>query len=144
MRTIRCQTEIAAPQAELFALTQDYAARPLWDPVHGEARILGDRRVWYRSNDGTTMTVRYVSHEAPERVAMTMTDGPFMFRRFSGAWVFKALEAARTEVSFNYSFELRWIFSPVEGFVARRLERTMAARLAGLKKHAESTRNRSV
>jgi ribosome-associated toxin RatA of RatAB toxin-antitoxin module len=75
---------------------------------------------------------------------MTMTDGPFLFRRFSGAWVFKALEAARTEVSFNYSFELRWIFFPVEGFVARRLERTMAARLAGLKKHAESTRNRSV
>ena len=32
MRTIRCHTEIAAPQAGLYTLTQDYAARPEYNP----------------------------------------------------------------------------------------------------------------
>ena len=138
MRILRCHTEIAAPQAKLFALTQDYAARPLWDPIHGEVRVHDDGRVWYKSKDGTTMTVRYVSHDAPERVAMTMVEGPFLFRRFSGAWIFKSLGERRSEVTFNYSFELRGLLSLGEGFVARRLERTMSARLAGLKTYAES------
>lgn len=143
MGTVRCHAEIAAPQAGLYALTQDYSARPLWDPVHGDARTLEDGRVRYRAKDGMTMTVRYVSHEAPARVAMTMTDGPFYFRRFSGAWIFKALDAGRTEVTFNYSFELRWGLGLVDGFVARRLERTMNARLEGLKDYAESPPGRS-
>jgi ribosome-associated toxin RatA of RatAB toxin-antitoxin module len=138
MSTLHCRADIGAAPAALFALTQDYDARPLWDPVHGEARKLADGRVWYRAKDGTTMTVRYVSHEAPTRVAMTMTDGPWYFRRFSGAWIFKPLDASRTEVTFNYSFELRRGLGLLEGFAARRLERTMNARLAGLKAYAES------
>ncbi len=142
MRTIRCHAEIAAPQADLYALTQDYAARPLWDPVHGEVRVLEDGHVWYRAKDGMTMTVRTVSHEPPQRAAMTMVEGPFLFRRFSGAWVFKALGAALTEVTFNYNFELRWVLRILEGFVARRLERTMTGRLAGLKSYAESAQRR--
>jgi hypothetical protein len=44
----------------------------------------------------------------------------------------------RTEVAFNFSFELRALPSIGEAFVARRLERTMNARLAGLKTTAES------
>jgi len=139
VRTIRCHIEIAAPQADLFALTQDYADRPLWDPIHGEVRVHDDGRVWYRSKDGTTMTVRYVSQEAPERVAMTMVEGPFIFHRFSGAWIFKSLGERRTEVTFNYNFELRGLLSIGEGFVAWRLTRTMKARLAGLKAYAESS-----
>jgi ribosome-associated toxin RatA of RatAB toxin-antitoxin module len=138
MGTVRCRAEIAAPQAALYTLTQDYGARPLWDPVHGGAQILEDGRVRYRAKDGMTMTVRYVSHEEPTRVAMTMTDGPFYFRRFSGAWIFKALDAGRTEVTFNYSIELRWWLGLADTYVARRLERTMNARLAGLKSYAES------
>jgi len=139
VRTVRCHIEIAAPQADLFALTQDYAARPFWDPIHGEVRVHDDGRVWYRSKDGTTMTVRYVSHEAPERVAMTMVEGPFIFHRFSGAWIFKSLGERRTEVSFNYSVELRGLLSIGEGLVAWRLTRIMKARLVGLKAYAESS-----
>ena len=142
MRTIRCHLEIATPQADLFALTQDYAARSRWDPVHGGAEKLGDGRVRYTTKDGMTMIVRYVSHEPPKRVAMTMEEGPFYFRRFSGAWIFKPIGAARTEVTFNYSFELRGLLSIGEGFVARRLERTMTARLEGLKACAEATSSR--
>lgn len=138
MRTLRLHAEIEAPRAALYALTQDYAARPLWDPVHGEVRIHDDGLVWYRAKDGTTMTVRYVSHDAPDRVAMTMVTGPFPFRRFSGAWIFKPLGDRRTEVTFNYSFELRFGLGLLDGVVARRLERTMGARLAGLKAYAES------
>lgn len=139
MRTIRVPIEIGAPQADLFALTQDYDARSRWDPVHGGAEKLRDGRVRYRTKDGMTMTVRYVSHEPPARVAMTMEEGPFYFRRFSGAWIFKALGPDRTEVTFNYSFELRGILSIGDALVARRLKRTMQSRLEGLKTYAEAT-----
>lgn len=138
MRTIRCRIEIQAPRAELFALTQDYGLRPHWDPVHGAAEKREDGRVRYTTKDGMEMTVRYVSHDAPERVAMTMEEGPFYFRKFSGAWVFQSLAERRTEVSFNYSFELRGLLRLGEGVVAGRLERAMNSRLAGLKAYAES------
>lgn len=139
MPTFRCQAEIAAPRDTLFALTQDYALRPRWDPSHGEARKLDDGRVWYRAKNGLTMTVRYVSHEAPERVAMTMVDGPWIFRRFSGSWIFDAIDPARTRVTFAYNVDLRWPLSLACGYVVRKLERTMAERLAGLKAYAEKT-----
>lgn len=140
MRTLRASVEIAAPQAQLFALTQDYDARPLWDPIHGSAEKLDDGRVRYRSKDGTLMTVRTVSHDAPERVAMTMLEGPWMFRRFSGAWIFKPTGDARTEVTFNYSFELRALLGFLDGIVAGRVERMMTSRLDGLKAYAERRR----
>ncbi len=137
MPTFRCQAEIAAPREPLFALTQDYALRPRWDPSHEEARKLDDGRVWYRAKNGLTMTVRYVSHEPPERVAMTMVEGPWIFRRFSGSWIFEALDPSRTRVTFAYHVELRWPLALVDGMMVRRLERTMSERLAGLKTYAE-------
>ena len=140
MPTFRCQAEIAAPRDTLFALTQDYALRPRWDPLHEDVRLLDDGRVWYQAKNGLTMTVRYVSHEAPERVAMTMVDGPWIFRRFSGSWIFEALDASRTRLTFAYHVELRWPLSLADGPMIRRLERNMALRLAGLKAYAEGTR----
>lgn len=123
----------------LFALTQDYSLRPRWDPSHEEARKLDGGRVWYKAKNGLTMTVRYVSHEAPERVAMTMTDGPWIFRKFSGSWIFDVVDAARTRVTFAYHVDLRWPVSLATGYVISRLERTMAARLQGLKAYAEQS-----
>jgi len=135
--TIRCHREIAAPQAEVFALTQDYDVRTRWDPFHRDYRKLDGEtavgaRIWYRASNRMTMTVRYVSYDPPERVAMTMIEGPWMFSRFSGSWVFKPLSSERCSVTFAYSFELRALFRLLDGVVTRRLERTMAARLAGL------------
>jgi len=141
MPTLRCRIAIDAPRDALFALTQDYALRPLWDPVHGDAQRLDDGRVRYTTKDGLVMTVKYVSHEPPERVAMTMVEGPWYFRRFSGAWIFEPLDPAGTQVTFNYSFELRGVLAIANRYAARRLETTMNARLAGLKSYAEARRD---
>ncbi len=144
--TIRCHREIAAPQAEVFALTQDYAARPRWDPFHRDYRLLDGEitgvgaRVWFRARNRMAMTVRYVSYDPPDRVAMTMIDGPAMFKTFSGSWVFKATAAGRCLVSFHYHFELRLLARPLTGLVTRRVERTMTARLAGLAAMFEARR----
>lgn len=145
MPTIRCHIEIATPRDALFSLTQDYAARAQWDPFHEDYRLLdGDSkgvgaRVWYRASNGMTMTVRYVSFDPPERVAMTMVEGPWVFRRFSGSWVFKALDSKRTDVGFHYNFELRRPLGIANRLVAARLERTMHARLVGLERYATRT-----
>lgn len=145
MPTIRCHIEITRPRDAVFALTQDYAARLLWDPFHRDYRLLDGEtngvgvRVWYRASNGLTMTVRYVSFDPPSRVAMTMIDGPWMFRQFSGAWIFKALDAARTDVGFHYNFELRGVLALGHRIAAARLERTMQARLEGLARYAIRT-----
>ncbi len=146
MATIRCHIVIHAPRERLFMLTQDYAARTRWDPFHRDYRLLdgADKavgtRVWYRARNGMTMTVRYVSYLPPERVAMTMVEGPWMFRAFSGSWVFKALAPDRTELGFHYHFVLRpaALDRLLGRWVATRLEKTMNARLAGLKHFSEA------
>ncbi|HZE97805.1 MAG TPA: SRPBCC family protein [Planctomycetota bacterium] len=124
MPTFRCQAEIAATREQVFAITQD------------------DGRVWYQAKNGLTMTVRYVTHEPPERVAMTMLEGPWIFRRFSGSWVFQSLAESRTQVTFSYHFELKAPLAIGNGLMRRRLERAMNQRLAGLKAYAESAGSR--
>ncbi len=145
MPTVRRSLEVAVPAAELFALAQDYALRPKWDPVHGDFEFLDGTsqgpgaHVWYRAQNGVTMQVRYISYQPPTTVAMTMTSGPWFFDRFSGAWNFRALDTARTNVVFQYEFRLRpRLLNATAGpLVAVALGRGVAARLRGLKAFAE-------
>jgi ribosome-associated toxin RatA of RatAB toxin-antitoxin module len=87
------------------------------------------------------MTVRYITLRAPEQVAMTMTEGPRVFEKFSGAWNFEAIDAARTRVVFRYNFTTRpaWLRVVMEPIAAKVLQRDMDARLRGLKYSAERT-----
>ncbi|WP_434420661.1 hypothetical protein [Nannocystis pusilla] len=50
----------------------------------GEAAV--GVRVWVRARNGLAMEVEYITVNAPEQVAMKMTEGPWLFRQFSGAW----------------------------------------------------------
>ncbi|MBI2762055.1 MAG: hypothetical protein HYX51_11595 [Chloroflexi bacterium] len=73
--------------------------------------------------------------------AVMMVSGPPLFRRFSGAWLFRPLTADRTRVTFRYHFTTRpRALSPLlDPFVRRVLQREMQARLAGLKTSSETT-----
>jgi len=142
MPTFRCQAEIAAPRETIFAITQDYGLRHRWDPLHEEVRSLDDGRVWYRAKNGLTMTVRYVTHQPPKRVAMTMVEGQWIFRSFSGSRVFQPLGESRTQVTFSYNFLLSGPLALGNGYMTGRLERTMNARLAGLKAFVEGSGGR--
>lgn len=147
MPTVQCARAIDAPRAPLFALAQDYALRLDWDPFLREMRFLDGAseagvgvRVWVRAKNGLTMTVRYLTVNAPSQVAMTMTEGPWMFRKFSGSWGFKEITPTRTLVTFRYHFELRSALVPFVGdpIVSRVLSRDMAARLEGLDRGART------
>ncbi len=148
MPTVQSSCDIDAPQAPLFALAQDYGLRLSWDPFLREMRFLDGAseagvgvRVWVRAKNGLTMTVRYLTVNAPDQVAMVMTDGPWIFSRFSGSWVFKALSERRTHVVFRYNFALRFgmVSAISDPIVSRILSSDMQARLEGLKKSAETT-----
>src|SRR5437588_7461498 len=93
---------IDAPAEALFAFSQDYALRREWDPFVREMRFLGGARaaaagvrVWVRAWTGLTMAVQFVGFRPPTSVAMKMLRGPWFFRRFAGAWLFKPRPGGR-------------------------------------------------
>lgn len=147
MPTIKIQQLIRAPQSWLFDLSQDYSRRLDWDPFSETYRFLtpdGVPRVGAeltgRARNGFTMHARYIAFNPPEGAAFEMVSGPWFFRTFAGAWRFVALDASSTTVSFNYSFTvkpgiLRWLLEPL---LRRSFDRHINARLAGLKRYAES------
>jgi ribosome-associated toxin RatA of RatAB toxin-antitoxin module len=148
MPTIQCQAEVEARADELFALALDPRARKRWDPFTLEHGLLDGAekaavgvRSWIRARNGLRMETRYIALDAPERVAMTMTEGPHLFRTFSGTWSFKPADGERavTRVVFRYHFTLRGgapgrLFEPL---VAWMLRREMSLRVLGLKRAAE-------
>ncbi|AUX23100.1 polyketide cyclase [Sorangium cellulosum] len=144
MPTVQSTAEINAPSDALFALAQDYDLRLEWDPFLSEMRFCGGAtepavgvRVWVRARNGLSMEARYITLNPPEQVAIAMVEGPPVFRRFSGAWLFKALSPERTRVTFRYNFTARpRILGSVMAAV---LQRDVAKRLAGLKASAETT-----
>ncbi|WP_437493268.1 SRPBCC family protein [Sorangium sp. So ce1014] len=148
MPTIQSTAEIDAAPDELFALSQDHDLRLEWDPFLREMRYRDgatepavDVRVWVRAKNGLSMEARYITLNPPEQVAITMVDGPRIFRQFSGAWLFKALSPRRTRVTFRYNFTARpRVLAPVlEPVMAAVLKRDVEKRLAGLKASAETT-----
>lgn len=137
---------IDAPRSAVFALSQDYDLRLEWDPflrelrfLEGASRALPGVKVWVRARNGLAMTVEYTVVDPPERVAMRMIDGPWVFSRFAGSWVFRA-SGERTEVTFRYGFGVRaglgWLLTPA---ITRVFSRDVRRRLDALKRSAETT-----
>jgi ribosome-associated toxin RatA of RatAB toxin-antitoxin module len=146
MPTVEVTTEIEAPDAVVFDLSQDYRLRPDWDPFVRALRFEdGARaaaigvRTWVRAKNGLSMTVEYVTFDRPRRVAMRMVSRSILFERFAGTWLFEQRSPMRTHVTFRYGFEPRWgAMRPLlERVIVRTLTRDMRARLAGLKRGAE-------
>src|SRR5262245_9761200 len=115
MPTVEATIRIEKPAEGVFALSQDYGLRKLWDPFVREMRFLdGARaagngtRVWVRAWTGLTMEAQYVSYRPPRSVAMKMRRGPWFFSMFAGTWIFEPDGCDATVVTFRYAFRTRW------------------------------------
>ncbi len=148
MPVIESSVEIAAGQADVFDLAQDYGSRLEWDPFlramrfqDGARQAAVGVRVRVRAKNGLTMEVVYVTLDRPRSVAMKMVKGPLFFEHFAGTWRFDALGPGRTRVVFKYGFETRWrVLRPLlNSTIARVFARDIAQRLKGLKHAAEDT-----
>ena len=148
MPTVDASIVITAPRDKLFALSQDYDARLRWDPFltdmkfkHGATEASVGVQVWVRARNRLSMTIEYITLDPPNLVAMKMIAGPWLFRKFSGAWLFRDEGAGRTHVTFRYNFQCR--LGPVNlvahPLIARVFRRDIEARLEGLKRSAEDT-----
>lgn len=114
MKTFAESIEIEAPRAWLFEVMQDYGRRLAWDEFLSKAELVGPAtasalgvRALCIDTAGREMETEYVSFKPPERVAVKMTRGPWMFGAFAGSWVYEELGACRTKVTFRYSMAMR-------------------------------------
>lgn len=139
--------DIAAPAADLFALTQDYGRRLEWDPFLRSAELVGGAttagvgvRAYCVARNGLGMETEYVSYNPPRVTAVRMTRGPWVIGSFAGSWTFTEATPGRTRVRFCYHLRARprwlaWLLTPVLGSVFARDTRK---RLAALKAAVES------
>ncbi|RYY20478.1 MAG: SRPBCC family protein [Cytophagaceae bacterium] len=85
------------------------------------------------AKNGLGMETEYVSFHRPKVTAVKMTKGPFLFSSFLGSWNFKEVTQGVTEVTFLYSFGLRFPFNLVAALVKRNLRSNVRQRLVDLK-----------
>lgn len=156
MPTFEHSIVVHAPQAWLFDLMQDYDRRLEWDPFLSEARLVGAERAavgvraWCVDKAGRGMETEYVSFQRPERVAVKMTSGPWMFGSFAGSWRYESMGEEATRVTFRYHVEARvgalslgdrlltlvmsWRMGSRLAVTRDRLEAMWAARVEGAKR----------
>lgn len=140
MPTFEKSIVVAAPRADLFALMQDYDRRLDWDPFLREARLVDATaaaigvRAWCVDQAGRGMETEYVQFDPPRRVAVKMTRGPWMFRKFAGSWIYDELAPKSTRVTFKYHVESRVPRWRLGDFVlAKVFAREMQSRLDALR-----------
>jgi ribosome-associated toxin RatA of RatAB toxin-antitoxin module len=144
MPTFERAIVVAAPRAELFALMQNYARRLEWDPFLREATLMGASeagigvRAWCVDHAGRGMETEYVAFDPPRRVAVKMTRGPWVFRKFAGAWIYDELAARSTRVVFKYHVESRIPLGRLSDMLlAKFFAREMQSRLDALRSAVE-------
>ena len=131
---------IAAEPAAVFDFTQDYASRLVWDTflrkavlVEGATSAALGVKAYCVAKNGLGMETEYVSFNRPRVTAVKMTKGPFLFSSFIGSWNFKELPEGATEVTFLYSFGLRFPFTLVAPIIKQNLQSNVRQRLRDLK-----------
>lgn len=144
MPTFERSIEVAASQRALFELMQDYDRRLQWDPFLREARLVDATqaglgvRAWCVDQRGRGMETEYVAFAPPERVAVRMTRGPWIFRKFAGSWRYEVIDEMRTRVVFKYHVQARVRLWKVGDWALTRIFRAeMDARLHALKHAVE-------
>src|SRR6056297_2255568 len=112
---INCTPEVA------FDFTQDYDQRLSWDTflkkadlIEGATKADKGVKAYCVAKNGLGMETEYITFNRPKATAIKMTKGPFMFESFLGSWTFKEIQSNLTEVTFLYSFKLRFPFSIVK------------------------------
>ena len=148
MKTIRESIEIDMDAETVFALTQDYDVRLEWDPYLVEAYLMGGKNSvelgalsYCKNKNGSFMISKYISYNPPKVAAISMTQGPFLLKKFSGAWNVTALTDSKSLLVFTYNFELIGgvigkLFLPIASYL---FSRDMKARLVCFKDFAEKS-----
>jgi ribosome-associated toxin RatA of RatAB toxin-antitoxin module len=134
------QITIHTEAAVAFDFTQDYDSRLSWDTflkkaelIEGATEAAKGVKAYCVAKNGLGMETEYVSFNRPKVTAVKMTRGPFLFKSFLGSWTFKELANDLTQVTFLYSFELRFPFSLLTSFIRQNLQRNVRQRLLDLK-----------
>lgn len=135
---IKCSPEFA------FDYTQDYEKRLTWDTFLKSAILTEGAnapdvgvKAYCVAKNGLGMGTEYLSFNRPKTAAIKMINGPFMFKSFFGTWTFKKVTENTTEVVFLYSYQLRFPFSIIEGYINRKLHTNVKQRLLTLKQSIE-------
>lgn len=150
MKTIKRSIDINASQQAVFDLTQDYERRVAWDPylieatlLHGatEAGVGVESRC--KNKSGQVMVSRYIVFNRPVVAAVTMREGPWMLKRFSGAWNVKSLPShsnQRVRLVFTYNFVLRgqWLGRLLTPIASYLFSLDMEKRLIAIKHYVEA------
>jgi ribosome-associated toxin RatA of RatAB toxin-antitoxin module len=96
---------------QMFALVNDIEAYPEYMDGCSGAKILSREGDWLEarldlSKGGITQSFITRNHlQAPEKMSITLVDGPF--KRLEGCWQFTPLAADACKVSFELEFELQ-------------------------------------
>ncbi len=129
---------------KIFDLTQDYDKRLVWDTFLKKADLIEGAieagkgvKAFCVAKNGIGMETEYITFNRPNVTAIRMTKGPFMFKTFAGSWTFREIEPLKTEVTFSYSFALRFPFSLFPGRIKQNLSNNVKQRLTDLKQHIE-------
>lgn len=137
-KLIKCSAEL------VFDYTQDYKQRLIWDTFLKKACLIEGAtapgvgvKAYCVAKNGFGMVTEYVSFNRPKTTAIKMTKGPFIFKSFLGSWTFKEIEMDLTEVTFLYSFKLRFPFNLAAGLIKRNLQGNVRQRLEDLKRNIE-------
>ena len=137
--------EINCTQKVAFDLTQDYDQRLTWDTFLKKAELIegavkADKGVkaYCVAKNGLGMVTEYITFNRPKVTAIKMTEGPIIFKAFLGSWIFKEKSTNLTEVTFLYSYQLRFPFSLFNQMVKRNLVSNVKQRLVDLKIKIES------
>lgn len=136
-------------QEIIFDYTQDYNNRLSWDTFLKKAELINGAtkankgvKAYCIAKNGLGMETEYVSFNRPKVTAVKMTKGPFLFKTFLGSWTFRELKKGITEVTFLYSFEVRFPFSLLTYFIKRNLQNNVRQRLLDLKTCTEQSTKR--
>jgi ribosome-associated toxin RatA of RatAB toxin-antitoxin module len=140
--------KINGTQEIIFDYTQDYNNRLNWDTFLKKAELIDGAtdankgvKAFCVARNGMGMETEYVTFNRPKVTAIKMTKGPFLFRTFLGSWTFKDLGNGVTEVTFLYSFELRFPFNLMTYFVKGNFQNNVRQRLLDLKTCIENNAN---
>ena len=149
MKSVKFSEKIVihCAREQVFDFSQDYQKRLLWDTflkkaelMQGAAKAEKGVKAWCVAKNGFAMETEYVSFNRPKATAVKLTQGPYMFRQFLGSWLFRETGVAQTEVTFLYSFQLRFPFSLLTGLIKNNLKTNVRKRLVDLKMNIERGR----
>lgn len=129
----------------VFDFTQDYNKRLSWDTFLKKAELIEGAvnagkgvKAHCIAKNGMGMTTEYITFKRPDVTAVKMVSGNYLFKSFLGSWVFKMVHDRKTEVSFVYSFSLRFPFSLITGYIRNNLQKNVHQRLVDLKRSVEN------